>query len=318
MPEVPIPKEKWSGKIGTVSIGATGGEGGTRGKKTVIGGETSMPFHFFEGSFPNRPLIAGEIIDTVANLHPLALEPFADVAAEPDKWAKRWVEEYHADLICLKLHSTNPGGEDRSPEEAAQTVKRVLEAVDVPLIIYGSGQEEKDAKLMEVVSSMACRERLLIGHAEEGAYKTIAAAAMANDHALISFSNLDINLAKQINILLSDFGVKLENIVLDPLMAGLGMGLEYSYSVNERIRLAALMGDRMLQVPMICDVSSAWEAREATDDSPEWGDVRERAAWWEATTGLAALLSGADLLIVRSPRAAIILREAISELRGGD
>jgi acetyl-CoA decarbonylase/synthase complex subunit delta len=128
---------------------------------------------------------------------------------------------------------------------------------------------------------------------------------------------LDINLAKQMNILLADFGVKLDNVLMDPLMAALGMGLEYSYSVNERIRIAALMGDRMLQAPMLCDITPAWEAREATDDNPLWGDVEERGTWWEATTGLSALMSGADILIVRSPRSASILKDAIAGLRGG-
>ncbi len=317
MTEVPIPKEKWSGKIGSVTLGADACEGGSRKRKVILGGETSMPFHFFDGSFPHKQLIAGEITDRVSNLHPLALEPFADVAHDPSKWAKRWVEEYRADLICLKVHSTDPDGNDRSADQAASMVRRVLDAVDVPIIVYGGGSEEKDGRMMEAVSNIGCRERLLIGSAEEGSYKTIAAAAMANDHALISFSNLDVNLAKQINILLLDFGVKPENVILDPLMAGLGMGLEYSYSVNERIRLAALMGDRMLQVPMICDVSSSWEAGEATDDSPRLGDVRERSKWWEVTTGLAALLSGADILVVRGAQAALTLHGAIEELSGG-
>jgi acetyl-CoA decarbonylase/synthase complex subunit delta len=104
---------------------------------------------------------------------------------------------------------------------------------------------------------------------------------------------------------------------MDPLMAGLGMGLEYSYSVNERIRIAALMGDRMLQAPMLCDITPSWEAREATEESDQWGEAEERGTWWEATTGLAALMSGADLLVVRSPRSAAILQDAITDLRGG-
>jgi acetyl-CoA decarbonylase/synthase complex subunit delta len=222
------------------------------------------------------------------------------------------------DLICLRLISTNPEEEDTSSEEAAQLVKRMLESIPVPLIIYGCGHEEKDAKTMELVSNIGVGERLLLGHAEEDAYKSISAAGMANGHSIIGFSNLDINLAKQINILLTDFGVKVDDIVADPLMAALGMGLEYSYSVNERIRLAALMGDNMLQIPMICDASVAWEAREATDDNPAYGDVNERALWWEVTTALAAIVSGADMLILRNPRAVKVINELVDDLMGGD
>jgi acetyl-CoA decarbonylase/synthase, CODH/ACS complex subunit delta len=315
MVEVPIPREKWSGKIGAVRLGRSPAEGGSR-QAPEIGGETGMPFLSYEG-LGKRQLLAGEVIDDPSQLTELAVRAFGDAVNDPAEWAKRWISEFHADLICLKLRSTNPEGMDRSPEDAAKVVLSVLKAVSAPVIVYGCGQEEKDAKVMEAVSNVCAGERVLLGQAEETAYKTISAAAMANHHALVAFSNLDINLAKQMNILLSDFGVKLDNVVMDPLMAGLGMGLEYSYSVNERIRIAALMGDRMLQAPMLCDVTSAWEAREATDENVQWGEVEERGTWWEATTGLAALMSGADVLVIRSPRASAVLRDAIDGLRGG-
>ncbi|HXZ23753.1 MAG TPA: acetyl-CoA decarbonylase/synthase complex subunit delta [Methanomassiliicoccales archaeon] len=317
MVEVPIPKEKWTGKIGSVTLGATNEKGGTRTKQLLVGGEGGMPFLSYESLMHNRPLIAGEVIDKPTDLQPQVLEELGESAKDPVAWAKRWVEENHADLVCLKLHSTNPEEENRSPEEAARTVRAILDAVTVPLIVYGSGHEEKDAKVMEAVSNVGPKERLLLGHAEESAYKSISAAAMSNDQAIISFSNLDINLAKQINILLTDFGVKKEQIVTDPLMASLGMGLEYTYSVMERIRLAALMGDGMLQVPLLCDTTSAWKAKEATEEIDGHDGLKERAIWWEATTGLAALLAGADILIVRSPSAAKILRAGIDELLGG-
>ncbi|HTY47554.1 MAG TPA: acetyl-CoA decarbonylase/synthase complex subunit delta [Methanomassiliicoccales archaeon] len=317
MVEVPIPKEKWTGKIGSVTLGATHEKGGTRSKQLLVGGEGGMPFLSYESLMHNRPLIAGEVIDKPTDLQPQVLEELGEAAKDPVAWAKKWVEENHADLVCLKLHSTNPEEENRSPEEAARTVRAILDAVPVPLIVYGSGHEEKDAKVMEAVSNVGPKERLLLGHAEESAYKSISAAAMSNYQAIISFSNLDINLAKQINILLTDFGVKKEQIVTDPLMASLGTGLEYTYSVMERIRLAALMGDGMLQVPLLCDTSSAWKAKEASEDIEGHDGLKERAIWWEATTGLAALLAGADILIVRSPSAAKILRAGIDELLGG-
>lgn len=317
MAEIPIPREKWSGRIGTATLGATPEEGGSRSQRLVAGGETGMPFLSFEGSMAYRPLIAGEVLDVSSEVPPLVREEFGAAVEDPASWAKVWVEERGADLICLKLHSTNPEEQNRGAEEAVATVLRVLEAVKVPLIVYGSGHEEKDAKVLEAVSNAAPKERLLLGQAEETAYKSISAAAMANDHRVISFANLDVNLSKQINILLTDFGVKKESIVLDPLFASLGMGLEYSYSVMERIRLAALMGDSMLQVPMLCDTTSAWKAKEASEELEGHDGLRERAVWWEAATALAALIAGADILVMRSPASAGIARRAIAELMEG-
>ncbi len=317
MVEVPVPKERWSGKIGTVTLGATREQGGTRSSSLSVGGETGMPFLSYEGAVPNRPLIAGEVIDRMDDLQPQVKEELGDAAKDPAAWAKRWAEEWGADLICLKLHSVNPEEENRSPEEAAATVKSVLDSVTVPLIVYGCGREDKDAKVMEAVSNLASKEKLMLGHADEAAYKSISAAAMANDHSILSFSNLDVNLAKQINILLTDFGVRKERIVTDPLQASLGMGLEYTYSVMERIRIAALMGDSMLQVPLLCDTSPAWKAKEASEEVPGHDGLRERAIWWEAMTGISAIIAGADIVVMRSPSAARIVRKAIDELMGG-
>jgi acetyl-CoA decarbonylase/synthase, CODH/ACS complex subunit delta len=298
-----------------VVLGATPEEGGTRAKKFAVGGETGLPFLSFEGKV-RRPIIAGEVLDSLTDFPDQVKAEFGASVNDPATWAKAWVDR-GADLICLKLPSTSPDDKDTSPEQAAETVKRLLAAVPVPVIVYGSGNVDKDAKVMEAVSNAAPGERLLIGHADEGAYKSIAAAAMANDHDIISFSNLDINLAKQINILLTDFGVKRDRIVTDPLMASLGLGFEYSYSVMERIRIAALMGDGMLQVPLICDTGAAWKAKEAEEEIPGHDGTAERAVWWEATTALGAIMAGGDVLIMRSPKAAAVARRAIDDLVGG-
>ena len=297
MPEVPIPKEKWSGKITEVPLSSD----------ISVGGERGMPFLSYEG-LGRRQLVAGEVIDD---------PEIADFCKEnPVDQAKAWINECGVDLICLKLLSTDPERKNTSPEDAAKTAKEVIDAVDVPVIVYGCGNEEKDPKVLEAVSNLCSSERLIIGQANENTYKSISAAATANGHGIVAFSNLDINLAKQMNILLNDFGVKLDNVIMDPLMAGLGMGLEYSYSVNERIRIAALMNDRMLQPAMICDSTGALDAREATDDNPLWGDADERGMWWEVATALAALMSGADIVIVRNKNSAKIVYDAIRDLRG--
>lgn len=314
MSEVPIPKEKWTGKIGIAVLGSSFEDGGTRKSRLLIGGQTGMPFLSYEGATPNRPLFAGEVLDTVKDYPELAKKPFGDAIEDPARWARVWVEQFGADVICLRLLSTNPEEENRSSEEAVATVKKVLETVSVPIIVYGCGNVEKDAKTMEAVSKVGARERLILAQAEENAYESISNAAIANDHLVMAFSNLDINLAKQLNILLTDFGVEKGNILMDPLQASLETGLEYSYSVNERIRLAALTGDSMLQIPMICDITAAWKSREATEENEKYGITEKRAIWWEAATGLAALLSGASMLIVRSPETARILNHALDDL----
>jgi acetyl-CoA decarbonylase/synthase complex subunit delta len=316
---VQIPKEKWTGKIREVKIGAISEEGGTRSNNIILGGVSTLPFLYFEGEMPRKPVIAMEVMDVVREDYPaLAREPFEGVINSPSQWAKTCVEQHGAEAICLKLEGTNPEEENKSPEEAVEVVKDVLKAVSVPLLIYGCGNEEKDAKVMQLVSDATKGERCLLGLAEEEKYKSISVASMANDHALVAFSNLDINLAKQLNILLTDFGIKPENIVMDPLQAGLGYGLEYSYSVIERIRLAALMGDQMLQMPILCDTALAWKPREAHQDNPEWGDTKLRGPFWEATTGISAITAGADMLIMRNPNAVKMVREAVEELSQGE
>jgi acetyl-CoA decarbonylase/synthase complex subunit delta len=312
---VAIPKEKWTGKIREVKFGATTDEGGTRSKSLTLGGVSTLPYLYFEGDMPSATIIAMEVLDVVREDYPeLARDPFKDVLSSPSEWAKTCVEKYQAEAICLKLEGTNPEEEDKGPEEAAQIVKEVLSAVSVPLLVYGCQNEQKDAKVMEAVSEIAKGERVFLGLAEEEKYKSISVASMANDHGLVAFSNLDINLAKQLNILLTDFGIKPENIIMDPLQAGLGYGLEYSYSVIERVRLAALMGDLMLQMPILCDSSISWKAREAHMPNEAYGDENLRGPYWEAATALSAITAGADMLIMRHPEAVRMVREAVTEL----
>lgn len=307
MAKVPLPKEKWSGNIGSVSLG----DGGVR-----AGGGKGMPFLSFEDRSYPRALIAGEVVDDVSDFPQIVLDQFGEAASDPVSWAEEW-KARGADLICLRLLSTDPDRGDASPEDAARTAREVADATGLPLIVYGCGIADKDADTMEAVSASLAGHRSILAYVEEDSYKRISAAAMANKHSVLAFSNLDINLAKQMNILLSDFGVDRSDMVMDPLMAPLGMGMEYSYSVNERIMLAALSGDRMLQVPMVCDASQAWQVRDCSDDDPSLGDVAERAAWWEFTTALAALLSGADILILRGHDAMALVKEAIDDLGGG-
>jgi len=312
-----IPKQKYSGKIVQTTLGATSEQGGTRGVSYTIGGSDSLPFHGFETSNVITPLIGMEVIDTLRGVDGLIKETMGEVIDDPVTWAKACENDWKADFINLKLKSANPEEENRSPEECATLVGEILKATKLPLVICGCGSTEKDAKVIEAVSQAAAKERVFLGPADQDNYKSLAAAALSNGHGVIGFANLDINIAKQIVILLMDFGVKREDIMVDPLQAALGMGIEYTYSTLERLRLGALMGDASLQVPLICDCSVAWTAREAVDDNPKIGATIPRALNWESITAEASVLSGVDLLIVRHPKSMERIRKNISSLKGG-
>ncbi|MDH3364725.1 MAG: CO dehydrogenase/acetyl-CoA synthase subunit delta [Thermoplasmata archaeon] len=313
-----LPKEKFGGRIKEVAIGATKDQGGTRSARLMAGGSNGLPFLKFESEMPHLPLVAMDVVDTVRMVPEQLQESMGAAVKDPLEWAKKCEAEWGADLCVLKLQSANPEEEDRPAEELEGLVDKMLKSMALPMVVYGCGFEEKDAKVMEKVSNIAKGERLFLGLAEEKAYKSIAAASMANGHGIVAFSNLDINLAKQMNILLLDFGTKPENIMMDPLMAPLGMGLEYSYSNIERLRLGALSGDPVLQMPMICDCSCAWNVPEALEDNPEHGSAELRGVYWEAMTALSAAVAGADVVIMRHPRSIVMFRETINVLAGGE
>ena len=309
-------KESFPGRIKEVAIGATAEQGGTRGKRVVVGGSNGLPFHKWESEMPHVPAVAMDVVDTERMVPDVLHGTLGTLAKEPVEWARK-CQEWGADMLVLKLASANPEEENRPVEACEALVKEVLRSVQLPLLVYGCGSEEKDAKLMEAVSNAGRGERLFLGLAEEKAYKSITAAAMANGHGVVAFSNLDINLAKQINILLLDFGMKPENILMDPLMAPLGMGLEYSYSVIERLRTGALVGDPVLQVPIICDCSCAWTVPEVLEDAPQKGPQLPRGVHWESITAEAAMVAGADVVILRHPETVAKVKAATAELRGG-
>jgi acetyl-CoA decarbonylase/synthase complex subunit delta len=149
-------------------------------------------------------------------------------------------------------------------------------------------------------------------------YKTLAAACLADGHSLIGLSPLDINIAKQVNILVSDMGLPADRIVMYPTTGALGYGLEYTYSIMERGRLAALAGDKMMSMPVFCVIGpESWKAKEAKAadaDAPQWGPAEERGILWEAVTATALLQAGADILLMRHPKAAQIVRGAVQRL----
>ncbi len=310
--------QKWAEGINEVTIGATSAQGGTRGSTVTIGGAHCVPWLSFEGAAGRRPAIALEIWDSGADGWPkLLLDEYGDVLDDTTAWAAR-AKDVGADMICLRLMGAHPDLGDRSPEDCAQLVKDVLAASDLPLMVLGSGVDDKDNEVMPKCCEAAKGENCLFGMITEKNYRTLVAASLADGHKIAAESPLDINIAKQLNILAHDVGFPLEDIVIFPATTALGYGFEYVYSIMERGRLAGLGKDPLLQQPVMCDIGiEAWRAKEAQADEealPGFGPVEVRGPLWEAITATNYLQSGADLLVMRHPKAISLAREAMDRL----
>jgi acetyl-CoA decarbonylase/synthase complex subunit delta len=309
------PKETYSGTIFPVTIG-------TGDNAVTVGGENVLPFHVFEGEMPGSPVIAYEIQDVPPDDWPESVkQPFEGVSGDPVEWAKHCQDTLKAKAIALRLIGTHPDNQDRSVDDAVKTVKDVLGAISVPLVILGSNHVDKDSAVLVAAAEAAKDLNCVIGKAQEANYKTIAAAAMANNHKIIAMSELDINLSKQLNILISQMGFDKARIITDPMSSALGYGLEYTYSVMERIKLAALsQNDDTMQPPMVADVGMyVWKIKETQApeaDLPEWGSLPERGIAWEAITAASLLIAGSELLIMRHPRAVEAVEKFIEEMEG--
>ena len=297
--ETQLVLEKWPGIISTVTIGAKKEEGGTRANIAKIGGQNTLALLFKEGNIPNKPVIAFEIWDVFPSDWPEELsKAYGLVLNDPFAWADKCVNEYKAQTLCLRMQGTHPDSGDKGAQEAAKFVSTLLKKVKVPLVIIGSGDDAKDNLILPACSEAAKGERCLIGCAVQDNYKTLVASVLADGHSIIAESPIDINIAKQLNILISDMGLNLERIVINPTIGALGYGLEYAYSIMERARLAALSGDKTLASPFICFAGQeAWRAKEAKA-TPEQGII------WEVITATSLIQSGADLLVMRHPAAA--------------
>ncbi|MBN2159190.1 MAG: acetyl-CoA decarbonylase/synthase complex subunit delta [Spirochaetes bacterium] len=307
------PKINYTGKIRGITLG-------TGPKAVTVGGATAYPFHLFEGTMPHPPRIAMEVYDhRPEEWAEAAIEPFKDVLDDPAAWAQKNVKEYGAELIVLQLASIDPNDMNRPAREAADIAKKVIDAVDVPVILWGVGSHEKDTEVLRIIAEESDGRNLTLGPIEEGDYKQIGAGALAYKHVAVASSPIDVNLAKQLNILLGNLGVPEDKIIIDPTTGPLGYGLEYTYSVMERDRMAALcQEDEKLQYPIICNVGSeVWKIKEAKiseSDDPKLGDARERAIAMECVTAASLLLAGADILILRHPESVTRIKKMIKSL----
>ncbi len=308
-----IPTINYSGKIKEITLG-------TGDKAVTVGGQSSYPFYLFEGDMPNEPRIAMEVFDYEPDdWAEAATEPFQGVMGDPAAWAKKNVEEYGAEMIALQLKSIDPNGMNRSTEEAVKVAKAVVDAVDVPVILWGVANAEKDTEVLRAICEQCEGKNLILGPVEEVDHKQIGAGAIAYKHTVIASSPIDINLAKQLNILLGNLGVPDSKIIVDPTTGALGYGLEYSYSVMERDMMAALaQEDEKLQFPLICNVGlETWKVKESKlseQDEPTLGDAKKRGIMIECVTAMTVLLAGASVLILRHPESVTLIKKMIKNL----
>ncbi len=312
-----IPEQPYSGKIGETTLGV--GDGAV-----TLGGGDSYPFHLFEGSMPNAPKVAMEVwdYDPSEEWAEAAIAPFKDVIASPEAWAKKCVDEYGAELIVLQLKGTDPNGMDRGAEETAEMVKKVADAVNVPLVLWGTANNAKDEAVLKKISETCEGKNVCLGPVEEANHKGVGASALGYGQAIVSSSPIDVNLAKQLNILLGNLGVKSDKIIIDPTTGGLGYGMEYSYSVMERIMMAALtQEDDKLQIPMICNLGNEiWKCKEAKEpikDAPTLGDPEKRGIMMESVAAVCYLLAGASIVVLRHPESVRLTKSFIELLSNG-
>jgi len=299
--EYKAPIESYSGVVREITIG--------KGEKALkIGGENILPFHFFdEGSLPNPPIFALEVWDMEPTDWPeWVLEPFNDVVSDPAKWARK-CQELGANTVSLSLISTDPAEKDTPAREAAVLTKKVAEAISVPLIIYGSGDDKKDAEVLPKVAEVCDGMNLLIGPVLKENYEVVGKAILNHGHSAIAQTPLDINLLKELNVKLCKF-FPADRIVIDPLSSALGYGIEYSFSLMERVKqIGVIVKDGMTQMPMIANLGGeCWKTKQAKES-------KEQGLLWEGITALSFLLAGANILILRHPESLKLVKETIGD-----
>lgn len=297
--EYKIPKESYTGVVREITFG--------KGEKILkIAGENILPFHFFdEGKQPNPPRFALQVLDMEPSDWPAHLiEPFKDVISDPIKWAKK-CETYYVDAICLSLISTDPAEKNTSAEAASQLVKKMVSELKKPLIVYGSGDEKKDQEVLTMVAKVCVGENLMIGPVQKENYEVVGKAILENGHVAIAQTPLDINLLKELNVKLCKF-LPPERVVIDPLSSALGYGIEYSFSLMERVKqIGVITKDRMTMMPIIANLGEeCWKTKEAKENVSQ-------GLLWEGITAISLCLAGANILILSHPETLRLVKETL-------
>ena len=317
------PHEEFTGRIHEVTLGATRSEGGSRGKSLVIGGADAPPFVYTNKPPAHPPVFALDVFDMEVPLPKVLKAGLGDVMGDPAEWARLNVKKFGADMVSIHLMSTDPLIRDTSPADAARTVEDVLQAVDVPLIIGGCGDPHKDAEVFTKVAEVAAGERVLLNSVtldmtQAKTLEGVAMAAKKYGHAVLGFTGLELNKAKELNRRLYEY-LPPESIVMDLTTVALGYGLEYSFTIHERARYAALMGDTELQHPTISASTNAWAAREAwMQMDAQYGPRELRGPLWETLNALTLLFAGIDLFMMMHPAAIRTLKDTVQMLMQQD
>ena len=307
-------KQAFNAKINAVTLG-------TGDKAIVLGGQNVLPFYTFDAPIENKPKVGVEITDAgMAMCTTEGLKAFYAGCETVADMAKKAEAMAGASFIALNFEGADPNGENKSTEECVEIAKAVAAATDMPLVVMGCKNAEKDSELLNKVSEALAGKNILVLSAREENYKTVGAGAgLAYGQKVGAESAVDINLAKQLNTVITQLGVNAQAIVMNAGSAAAGYGYEYVASTLDRIKAAALQqGDAQLQMPIITPVSTdAWGVKEATAaeaDMPEWGNQDERAIEMEVTTAAACLAGGSDAVILRHPAAVETIAKMIDAL----
>ena len=303
----------FSGKINAVTLG-------TGDKAIVIGGQNVLPFYTFDAPIENAPKVGLEISDVAASWDYAGLTEFYAGCTSMADYAKKAETLDDCDFICLNFVGADPNGANRPVADCVADAKAVAEAVTKPIVVLGCKNLEKDAELFSAMAEALQGKNILVMSAKNEDYKTVGASVvLASGQKVGAETADDINLAKQLNIMLKGLNVSLENVVMDIGTAAVGYGYEYAASTLDRIRLAALaQGDTDLQTPILATVcNDVWGVKEATaseEDEPAWGCREERAISMEVATAVADLTGGADAVVLRHPASAATVKKFIAEL----
>lgn len=296
------PLGEYTQDIQEITLGATKGQGGTRGNTVTIGGHTVPAWDLFQAPPKNPPIIAADVFDMPISLAKAVKTHYKEVMDDPAEWAKLVVDKFGADVVTLHLISTDRQLGDTSPNNAAKIIEDVLQAVKVPILIGSAGDPVKDGPVLVKAAEVCEGERTLLCSATVDIYEPIAEAAKKHDQVVLSWTSIDINQQKELNRRLFEW-LKPEQIIIDPTTAALGYGLEYAFTIMQRMRIGGLLGDEELRFPISSGTTNAWAAREAWLKNPELGPRELRGPIWESVTALALLLAGGDLFMMMHPAA---------------
>jgi len=308
------PLGKYTQSIQEITLGATKGQGGTRGNTVTIGGHTAPAWDLFQAPPKHPPVVAADVFDMPISLAKAVKTHYKEVLDDPAEWAKLVVDKFGADVVTLHLISTDRQLGDTSPNDAAKVIEEVLQAVKVPILIGSAGDPEKDGPVLAKAAEVCEGERTLLCSATVDVYEDIAVAAKKHDQVVLSWTSIDINQQKELNRRLFEW-LTPEQIVIDPTTAALGYGLEYAFTIMQRMRLGGLLGDTELRFPISSGTTNAWAAREAWMNKPELGPRELRGPIWESVTALALLLAGNDLFMMMHPAAIKTLHDLVDWMK---